>query len=193
MATAVGPGRLEVNIVLPRILSATAVWIALIVLAHCSSSPERRPDPAGLVTPEGASVSADSLPEDVVAGQTVYVPVYSHIYSRDTRMTFDLTVTLSIRNTDREAAIFVTRVDYHDMGGRVVREYLDSPLRLDALASTDFVIEESDRTGRSAPSFIVEWIADRPVSQPVVQAVMIGTMSQQGISFLADGVVLESR
>jgi len=145
------------------------------------------------MTPEGTPVAADALPETAVAGQTVYVPVYSHIYSRGARLTFDLTVTLSIRNTDRQAEIFVTRVSYHDMNGRLVREYLDSPLRLSALASTDFVIEESDRTGGSAPSFIVEWIADRPVSEPIIQSLMIGTMSQQGISFVSNGRVLESR
>ena len=56
-----------------------------------------------------------------------------------------------------------------------------------------FVIEDDDRTGGSAPSFIVEWIADAPVSDPIIHSVMIGTMSQQGISFLGEGVVLESR
>lgn len=60
-------------------------------------------------------------------------------------------------------------------------------------ASTDFVIEESDRTGGSAPSFIVEWMADRPVSEAIIQSLMIGTMSQQGISFVGDSRVLESR
>ena len=55
------------------------------------------------------------------------------------------------------------------------------------------VIEEHDRTGGSAPSFIVEWIADGPVSDPIIHSVMIGTTSQQGISFLGEGVVPESR
>jgi hypothetical protein len=176
-----------------RIILVTASFMALAVLLHCSPSPKRGSDPADVMAPEGTSIAADALPETIVAGQTVYVPVYSHIYSRGSRLTFDLTVTLSIRNTDRQAEIFVTRVSYHDMNGRIVREYLDSPLRLGSLASTDFVIEESDRTGGSAPSFIVEWIADRPVSEPIIQSLMIGTMSQQGISFVSNGHVLESR
>ena len=109
------------------------------------------------------------------------------------RKIVDLTVTMSVRNTDRQAEIIVTRVSYYDMTGRLVREFLDSPLRLAALSTTDFVIEERDRTGGSAPSFIVEWVADSPVSEPIIQSVMIGTMSQQGISFLGSGQVLESR
>ena len=176
-----------------RIIGTVTISMALTVLFHCSPTQERGPDPADVTSPEGAPVAADALPEVIVDGQTVYVAAYSHIFSRGARLTFDLTVTLTIRNTDRQREIIVTRVDYHDMNGRRVREYLDSPFRLGALATTDFVIEEDDRTGGSAPSFIVEWIADAPVSDPIIHSVMIGTMSQQGISFLGEGVVLESR
>ena len=42
-------------------------------------------------------------------------------------------------------------------------------------------------------ALIVEWIADGPVSDPIVHSVTIGTTSQQGISFLGGGVVPESR
>ena len=41
-------------------------------------------------------------------GQTVYVPVYSHIYSGDREQPFYLAATLSIRNTDRIQAITIT-------------------------------------------------------------------------------------
>ena len=102
-------------------------------------------------------------------------------------------MTLTVRNTDRQSEIIVTRIGYYDMNGRLVRDFLDSPIRLGALATTDFVIEENDRTGGSAPSFIVEWVSESPVSEPLIQSVMIGTMSQQGISFIGEGVVLESR
>lgn len=176
-----------------RILGAVAISMALAVSLHCSPTQERGSDPADVTSPEGTPVAVDALPEVIVDGQTVYVPAYSHIFSRGARLTFDLTVTLTIRNTDRQKEIIVTRVDYHDMNGRRVRAYLDTPIRLSALATTDFVIEEDDRTGGSAPSFIVEWIADGPVSDPIIHSVMIGTMSQQGISFLGEGVVLESR
>lgn len=176
-----------------RIVAALAMSIALGVLLHCSPSQERGSDPGDVTTPEGTPVAADTLPDVIAAGQTVYVPVSSHIYSRGARLTFDLTVTLVIRNTDRRGDIIVTRVDYHDMNGRLVREYLESPMRLGALGTMDFVIEEQDRTGGSAPSFIVEWIADSPVSDPLIQSLMIGTISQQGISFVGEGVVLESR
>ena len=176
-----------------RIVGTWTVLLALTTLPHCSTTPERGPDPANVTMPEGTPIATDAIPEIIVAGQTVYVPAYSHIYSRGARLTFDLTVILTVRNTDRQGEIIVTPVGYYDMNGRLVRDYLDSPIRLDALATTDFVIEESDRTGGSTPSFIVEWVSGNPVSDPLIQSVMIGTMSQQGISFQSEGVVLESR
>ena len=59
-----------------------------------------------------------SFPTRWPGGQTIYVPVYSHIYSRDELRTFDLTVTLSMRNTDREQPIVLTSVSYYDTSGR---------------------------------------------------------------------------
>ena len=40
-------------------------------------------------------------------GQTLYVPVYAEIPHRNREHTLSLTVTLSIRNIDRETAIIV--------------------------------------------------------------------------------------
>src|SRR5215831_2679018 len=43
-----------------------------------------------------------------VTGQTIYVPIYSHIYFQNKSRTLNLTATLSIRNTDLTHAITVT-------------------------------------------------------------------------------------
>jgi hypothetical protein len=41
---------------------------------------------------------------------------------------------------------------------------------------------------------MVRWHSEKPVSPPIVETVMIGTRSQQGISFLSRGqVVRETR
>ena len=58
-------------------------------------------------------------------GQTVYVPVYSHIYSGDTERPFLLTAIVSIRNTDPRVSIVLTAVDYYDSEGKLVRKYLE--------------------------------------------------------------------
>lgn len=58
-------------------------------------------------------------------GQTVYVPIYSHIYSGDREhIPFLLAATLSIRNTDPDQPITVTAIDYYDSDGKLLKKYL---------------------------------------------------------------------
>ena len=61
------------------------------------------------------------------------------------------------------------------------------------MASTDFVVEEYDTSGGAGANFIVDWTASMEVTAPVVEAVMISTASQQGISFVSAGRVLKDR
>lgn len=123
--------------------------------------------------------------------QTVYVPVYSHIYSGDREQPFYLAATLSIRNTDRSHAITITAVDYYDSEGKFLKHYLKSPQQLGAMATQRFVVPESDKSGGSGAKFIVAWRAEQPVAEPLIESVMISTKTQQGISFTSRGRVLE--
>ena len=59
------------------------------------------------------------------------------------------------------------------------------------MASTDFVVAEDDMSGGVGANFIVEWSAGIEVTVPVVEAVMISTASQQGISFVSQGRVIK--
>jgi hypothetical protein len=119
--------------------------------------------------------------------RTVYVPVYSHVYTGDSAHPFNLAVTLSVRNTDRTEPLVVTSVRYLDSDGRPVRDYVTRPLRLAPLAAAEFFVRESDTAGGSSACFLVDWLAARPVSDPVVEAVMVGTAMNQIISFTSDG------
>jgi hypothetical protein len=123
-------------------------------------------------------------------GQTVYVPIYSHIYSGVKARPFDLAATLSIRNTNLKNSITLLAVKYYDSEGKLVEDYLIKPLQLNALVSTRYIITEADRAGGSGANFIVVWTSERNVNPPIIEAVMIGTHSGQGISFLSRGQVI---
>jgi hypothetical protein len=84
-------------------------------------------------------------------GQTVYVPVYSHIYSGDREHPFYLAATLSIRNTDLKHTIRVLTVDYYDSKGKLLKSYLENPINLNPLSATRYIIKESDKSGGSGP------------------------------------------
>jgi len=126
----------------------------------------------------------------VSTGQTVYVPVYSHIYSGDREHPFYLAATLSIRNTDPKHAIDVLSVDYYDSKGTLLKSYLDKPINLTPLSATRYIIKESDKSGGSGASFIVKWKSHVKVNAPVIESIMIGTKTQQGISFISRGRVV---
>ena len=136
----------------------------------------------------GALPDAPGLGGAGGVGQTVYVPVYSHIYSQDGEREVDLAVTLSVRNTDPERSVSVFAIRYHDSAGRLVRTYEGG--RLAPLASRAYVVDEDDRTGGVGANFVVQWRAEGAVSPPVVEAVMISTASSQGISFVSRGRVV---
>ena len=126
-------------------------------------------------------------------GQTVYVPIYSHIYSGDKEQPFYLAATLSIRNIDLNHQVTITKVDYYDSTGKLLRKYLEEPVVLNPVASTRYVVKESDKTGGSGANFIVQWKSTREVNPPIIESIMIGAQRQQGISFTSRGRVVKEQ
>lgn len=125
--------------------------------------------------------------------QSIYVPLYSHIYADDRYKDkpFALTATLSIRNTDPKVGLLLDAVDYYDSHGNKLRSHIDKPVTVGPLASIRFIVPESDKEGGSGAKFLVHWRAEKPVSEPIVESVMIGTQMQQGISFISQGRVID--
>ncbi len=155
-------------------------------------------DKRDITTVQTDSVVVDSLQQfisynsNAAVGETVYIPVYSHIYQRNRSRTFNLTATLSIRNTDLDAPIIIKKVYYYDSDGNLVHRYLDEPQKIDPLSSTSFVVEEKDLRGGVGANYLVLWEAEQNVNQPVFEAVMISTAQNQGVSFVSVGRTIHS-
>ncbi len=139
-----------------------------------------------------AELNVDELALSAVQGQTVYVPAYSHVYHQDGQPHL-LTVTLSVRNTSLDREIILTSVRYFDTKGKEIRRFLDKPLSVAPLATTEFLVEREDTSGGSGANFLVEWVSQEPVSEPIIEAVMIDTSGQQGISFVRSGKVIKEK
>jgi hypothetical protein len=129
----------------------------------------------------------------IIAGQTVYVPIYSYIYSWGRSRTMDLTATLSVRNTDLTQPIIIASVNYYNTEGKLVRKYLEQPVEIGPLAATSFIVDQEDNSGGLGASFLVEWVTQKEVSTPVIEAIMINASGNQGISLLSPGRVIKSR
>ncbi|WP_138430945.1 DUF3124 domain-containing protein [Fodinibius saliphilus] len=144
------------------------------------------------------SVFIDSLKQfisyssDALLGGTVYVPVYSHIYQRNRSRTFNLTATLSIRNTDLNSSLTISKVYYYDSDGNLIHKYLEEPRIINPLSSTSFVVEEKDLRGGVGANFLIIWEAKKDVNKPIFEAVMISTAQNQGISFVSVGRAIHS-
>lgn len=150
------------------------IWlVAFTVVVLCTMGP-------------GRALAAMAEPS-LSRGQTVYVPAYSNVFSGPRRLPFQLATTLSIRNTDLAGSLRVTSVDYYGTDGKMIRRYLSKPLVLGPLASSYVHIEEKDVSGGFGANFIVRWDSDRPINRPIIECVMIGATSGQGISFVSPG------
>ena len=127
----------------------------------------------------------------LVVKQDVYVPIYSHIYSRDGKTIQGLTATLSIRSMDFADSLFISKADYYGSNGKLIKKYLDSTLLLKPMNSVEFVVEEAEDEGGAGANFIIEWGAKKQVLAPLIQAVMLTTFDRSGISFVVNGVPIQ--
>ncbi len=143
-----------------------------------------------LILSAAASVAAAAGP-DRCRGERVYVAAYSHVLFGDRAAPFNLAATLSIRNTDPAQAIRVEAADYYDGGGRLLKRYIDPPRVLAPLAATEVFVPESSKSGGLGASFLVTWTAAAPASAPVVECLLIGARSGQGISIVSPGRVID--
>lgn len=132
---------------------------------------------------------------DPSRGETVYVPVYSHIHhgnldndNQPARLL--MSSMLSIRNVDPHFPITVRSVRYFDTEGKLLREYYPRPVKLGALASADVLIEHRDQAGGAGANFLVVWSADAPITPPIIESINSYFFGCQSGVFASRGVAL---
>jgi ferritin len=116
------------------------------------------------------------------------MPVYSnipHLKKQD----YDLSAFLAIHNTDLIHQIKITKVDYFDTNGKLIKNFISSDQQIQPLATKIFPISKEDQSGAGA-NFLVEWIADQPVNEPLIESVMKDLSGNKGISFLSQGRII---
>ena len=118
----------------------------------------------------------------------VYLPLYSYIYHLHDQRTFDLTITVSIRNISPTDSLYILNADYYNTIGENIRQYFESPIYIKPLETVEIIISEQDTEGGSGANFVFEWAANTDKNPPLFEAVMISTYGQQGLSFVTRGV-----
>lgn len=130
--------------------------------------------------------------EALSKGQTVYLPVYSHIYqgSYDRKGNADkvlLSAMISIRNRDPKRAIQVTSARYYDTGGRLLREFVGQAKTVPPFGTMELFIERHDDSGGSGANFAVVWEAETPANPPALEAVHATLEGGRSIMFTTTG------
>jgi len=175
------------------VLSGLSFIFLLLLLLFVGNSFETLENQLGYQSPTaGQGKAKGAYGIEIVDGQTVYVPVYSHIYA-DGGKPHLLEATLSIRNLDPNHAISIKSVSYFDTKGSLIKEYLDGELALGPLETTALLVEKRDVRGGSGANFIVVWDAEEPVYEPLIEAIMVGFSAGNSISFVSPGRALIKR
>jgi len=128
--------------------------------------------------------------EPLSKGESVYVSIYSNVYSGVKPHALELSGMLSIRNTDPKYSISILKANYYDSKGELLERYMKQPLKLKPLESTHFLVKVSDKRGGPGAKFIVRWQSDHKVNPPIIEGIMLSTRAQQGLSFICPGKVI---
>ena len=124
-----------------------------------------------------------------IRGQILYLPIYSNIPYSNRKGKFDLSSFIAIHNTDFKHSIKLTKVLRFDNEGDLVENYLSKDSVIKPLGAAHFFVPEEAQSGIGA-NFIVEWVSDSLVNEPLIESVIIGLRSGQGVSFLSTGKLL---
>jgi len=128
-------------------------------------------------------------------GQSLYLPIYSHIWhgemdkqGQPTRTL--VSVSVSIRNTDPQKPIRITSAQYYDTDGKKLREYLPVPKTIGPMGTHEIFVPRSDDTGGSGANFVISWKSDHPASPPLVEGIHANMPVGRSIAFTSSSRVL---
>lgn len=132
--------------------------------------------------------SISITPSDSLNHGTSYLSVYSQIYSQTEQRTHDLTVTVSMRNTDRSDTVYINKAEYFNTNGNSIRTYFDKSIFIAPMETVEIVIDEGDQEGGTGANFIFDWTTKHDTNEPYFEGIMISTSGQQGLSFTTQGI-----
>jgi hypothetical protein len=142
---------------------------------------------------KGNEIENVSFVKSLPFTDTLYVPIYSDIYQNEFNPKVLLAATLSIRNTSLSDSLYISKIDYHNTKGDLIKSFIDLPVGLQALESFDFHIAKEDDTGGSGANFVVVINSKRINPKPVIEAIMLGSHGQHGFAFVSPAVSIKKK
>lgn len=138
-------------------------------------------------------------PSALSAGQSLYLPVYSHLYHGEVHPKTGkpsetlVSTHVSIRNTDLKTPLKVSSARYYNTAGQLLREYLPAPQTIPPLGTYELFVSRSDASGGSGANFIIEWSADKPINPPIVEALHADIREARTLLFVTTARPIQTR
>ena len=145
------------------------------------------------------AVSAAAQEEPSLStGQTLYLPIYSHLYYGDLDKAgkhgfTPLSVHVSIRNTDSRTTVKLLYARYYDTQGKLVREFVPTTQAIPPLGTIELFVPRADMAGGSGANFLMAWSADAPANLPLVEALHGDIREARSLVFLTSARPVRAR
>jgi len=122
-------------------------------------------------------------------GQSLYLPVYSHIWHGDVDSSGRpaktlVSILVSIRNMGPVKPIRLMSAQYFDTDGKRIKEYVASPTMIKPMGTYEIFVPRGDDTGGSGANFVVAWQSDSPASLPLIEGVHANLPAARSIAFI---------
>ncbi len=174
--------------IFPRIwLLLLLTGLALGMAAESAAAQGAKPVPSDSLAPFRAFLMPAPTADEIQLRRSVYVPAYSTLIGSGGAAQLKLAVTLSVRNTSADLPLVVERIDYYDTAGNLVQHYVPSAIAVRPFGTIEILIPTNDVRGGSGANFVVDWAATQPISEPVIETVMVGSSGTRGFAFISPG------
>lgn len=142
-----------------------------------------------LVVTLWAALPAFAEETPLSSGQTLYLPVYSHIWHGDRvvdgryPLRNQVSALISIRNTSLKTPIKVLTASYYSTDGKLLKEYVAAPRMIGRMGTLELFVEKKESAGGSGANFLIRWQSATPTNPPLVEAIHADIKGHQTLTF----------
>jgi hypothetical protein len=163
------------------------LWLAVVIWLLPMQTPAAQAQSAVRIE-QTFSGSLTAMPsENLGVSGAFYIPVYSSVAMSQGKLRADFSVTLSIHNASETRPLVLRRVAYFDTGGKMVENYLKTPVALKPFSTVEVFVPATDVRGGTGANFVVDWAAAGEIAEPVVEALMFGGIGSGHYAFVSQG------
>ena len=141
----------------------------------------------------GPSTASAQEARPASAGQTLYLPIYSHMLYGNVGKSGKvsqvlLSALVSIRNTDGHRPLRILSARYYDTHGKLLSERVPKPVVIPPYGTHELFVELNDASGGSGANFVIKWDAETPINPPLVEALHANMDGGKAVIFMTQSV-----